>query len=177
MWLEPGASPGKGPFGQLYSALMRELNSPRKLCFPFGPFSLINRCQFRQRPHMQLPLGLCAARGCWGGQPALLNCISEPQNNSALCEHTVRAQFPRLFLFSCPLSRWKPPATLLPPNKGRGLGPSAPGSSCRYWIVFLKYSRPESFEQKGAAGCRRAAATAAAGPQASSALAAALQTR
>lgn len=148
MWLEPGASPRKGPFGQLYSALMRELISGSKLCFPFGPFSLINRCQFRQRPHMQLPLGLCAARGCWGGQPALLNCISEPRT-IALCVSTqCKLSFPG-FSFSplaCPAGSPRQCRTeqrLLALNKGSGVGPSAPGSSCRYWIIFLKYNRLE----------------------------------
>lgn len=145
MWLEPGASPGKGPFGQLYSALMRELNSPSKLCFPFGPFSLINRCQFRQRPHMQLPLGLCAARGCWGGQPALLNCISEP-GTIVLCVSTqCQLSFPGLS-FSRLLSRWKPPAARDCRgcwHRTKGARGPCPCSSCRYGTIFPQYSRPE----------------------------------
>lgn len=53
------------------------------------------------------------------------------------------------------------------------MGPSAPGSSCRYWIIFLKYNRPSNSSKDAQQDARRAPASAPAGPQANSVLAAA----
>lgn len=82
---------------------------------------------------MQLPLGLCAARGGWGGQPALLNCISEP-GTIVLCVSTqCQLSFPG-FSFSALAVPLEAPGSaglqgLLAPNKGSPAPAPAAGTA------------------------------------------------